>query len=1014
MQPFTKSSTNLIIYGATVIPSWSEKTFGRHTYNSSRMTSSGDEDGGDIYDKLIEPNRYRIVKYFDPFVVFDIMRSKAVFTMDDQERVMNMYPPTRRARAGQFLDILLTKGDNGVKIFIEVLEYDYPHVYKLITNKDAKEPPRTFKQHRESIRSKWIDKTGEFVDMIKNQFNNENVNLRENLEDLKAVVTLNQENIQASENESNELRDKMRIISGENDELKEQNGSLLRERDRLKDDNLKIQKDCIEYFKERDLYKDKIRHVQLEKEHIEKEMSNLSKHITELKSELKLSRNDVRDRKFEKIQTRLEEIKTEQDTLSRSEMEKQILREEIVETQVKVEELVEEMDNLRVELDKSQADCSKLREKIEREKKERTQLEQWRQEKDKTIENYFERIGELESDKQSLEGERNREQQKNRELDLKISKLFSEKHQWQQSVEAYRKEISELKKRKSLLGNLGQSPCVCTHQHIWKEEVQIPPVGPQLGEEQPEGFKCCPPVPFRLISEGASNKSSESSEDLTECLQLEVALDTLPWTIDQCAGRPVSGPFIRSGSYEDTREKWTVKMKMPLLDKISICGGNFTGIFVEKTKNKEKVLKPGDKIESMCKITEGYEQQDRTSFDGFTQSQAKEKLSFKHHSDEMEVTFRRRKINNTAEFDCAKLWMADAKNSKRGDYFYVRANSPYNPDGAPGLSKHKIQTGDIYLVQDTCPLTAGEWQALKFDKKRGDWGPLCQAIPDSNHSRRQFVVNRQQSSDQKQGRHRAFKKRSLYTNVFPMKATSKLPVWMVGPQDVVLAIQNLICLIICLATSKLPVWMVGPQDVVQVRRKSNFQQVMSGVRMQDKHVLVHINTQSSTDRIGILLLFTILNTDKQKLSEILKKNVNPDATTINEEILRQQGLEIGEVKIPCNSVKDESTLVDTVYNKINSMQKQILWLCENRLRKYKPDVLSDYKCFFTESNVTMAYSRFNSSQEEQSNAGQEVMSNAGQETSSNTGKEEPLRVRKESIALDRDVCNSWAGEEDHC
>ncbi|XP_071128610.1 caspase recruitment domain-containing protein 14-like isoform X2 [Mytilus edulis] len=945
------------------------------------MTSSGDEDGGDIYDKLIEPNRYRIVKYFDPFVVFDIMRSKAVFTMDDQERVMNMYPPTRRARAGQFLDILLTKGDNGVKIFIEVLEYDYPHVYKLITNKDAKEPPRTFKQHRESIRSKWIDKTGEFVDMIKNQFNNENVNLRENLEDLKAVVTLNQENIQASENESNELRDKMRIISGENDELKEQNGSLLRERDRLKDDNLKIQKDCIEYFKERDLYKDKIRHVQLEKEHIEKEMSNLSKHITELKSELKLSRNDVRDRKFEKIQTRLEEIKTEQDTLSRSEMEKQILREEIVETQVKVEELVEEMDNLRVELDKSQADCSKLREKIEREKKERTQLEQWRQEKDKTIENYFERIGELESDKQSLEGERNREQQKNRELDLKISKLFSEKHQWQQSVEAYRKEISELKKRKSL-------------------EVQIPPVGPQLGEEQPEGFKCCPPVPFRLISEGASNKSSESSEDLTECLQLEVALDTLPWTIDQCAGRPVSGPFIRSGSYEDTREKWTVKMKMPLLDKISICGGNFTGIFVEKTKNKEKVLKPGDKIESMCKITEGYEQQDRTSFDGFTQSQAKEKLSFKHHSDEMEVTFRRRKINNTAEFDCAKLWMADAKNSKRGDYFYVRANSPYNPDGAPGLSKHKIQTGDIYLVQDTCPLTAGEWQALKFDKKRGDWGPLCQAIPDSNHSRRQFVVNRQQSSDQKQGRHRAFKKRSLYTNVFPMKATSKLPVWMVGPQDVVLAIQNLMC-------------QHYPAEFVTAHT-GNFQQVMSGVRMQDKHVLVHINTQSSTDRIGILLLFTILNTDKQKLSEILKKNVNPDATTINEEILRQQGLEIGEVKIPCNSVKDESTLVDTVYNKINSMQKQILWLCENRLRKYKPDVLSDYKCFFTESNVTMAYSRFNSSQEEQSNAGQEVMSNAGQETSSNTGKEEPLRVRKESIALDRDVCNSWAGEEDHC
>ncbi|XP_052070831.1 caspase recruitment domain-containing protein 14-like isoform X2 [Mytilus californianus] len=960
---------------------------------------SASEEDDSIYDKLIEPNRYRIVKYFDPFVVFDIMRSKGVFTMDDQERVMNMYPPTRRARAGQFLDILQTKGDNGVKIFIEVLEYDYPHVYKLITNKDAKEPPRTFKQHRESIRSKWIDKTGELVDMIKNQFM-ENVNLRENLEDLKAVVTLNQENIQASENESNELRDKMRIISGENDELKEQNSSLLRERDRLKDDNLKIQKECIEYFKERDLYKDRIRHIQQEKDYIEQEINNLKEHIKQLKIELKLNRTDVRTQKFEKIQNRLQEIKTEQDTLSRTEMEKQILRDELAETQVKVEELVEEMDNLRVELDKSQADCSKLREKIEREKKERTQLEQWRQEKDKTIENYFERIGELELDKQNLEGERNREQQKNRELDLKISKLFSEKHQWQQSVETYRQEISELKKRKSMFGNLGQTPCVCTHQHIRNEEVPTPPGGPVSGEvvtEQP-GL-CCPPVPCRLISEGASNKSSESSEDLTECIQLEVALDTLPWTIDQCAGRPVSGPFIRSGSYEDTREKWTVKMKMPLLDKMTICGGNFTGIFVEKTKKKENVLKPGDKIESMCKITEEYEQQDRTSFDGFTQSQAKEKLSFKHHSDEMEVTFRRRKINNTPEFDCAKLWMADAKNSKRGDYFYVRANSPYNPDGSPGLPKHKIQTGDIFLVQDTCPVTAGEWQALKFDKKRGDWGPLCQSIPDSNHSRRQLLMNRQQSSDPKQGRHRAFKKRSLYTNVFPMKATSKLPVWMVGPQDVVLAIQNLMCL-------------HYPAEFVTAQT-GNFQQVMAGVRMQDKHVLMHINTQSSTDRIGILLLFSILSTDKQKLSEILKKNVTPDATTINEEILRQQGLDIGEVKIPCNGVKDETTLVDTVYNKINNMQKQILWLCENRLRKYKPDVLRDYKCFFTESNFSMAYSRFNSSQDEQSNTGQETMSNTGQETSSNTGKEEPFRVRHDSIALDRDVCNSWA-EEDHC
>jgi hypothetical protein len=55
-----------------------------------------------------------------------------------------------------------------------------------------------FKQHRESLRSKWIDRLGEFVDVIKNQCN-DNTNLKEQLEDVKAVINLNQENIQASE-----------------------------------------------------------------------------------------------------------------------------------------------------------------------------------------------------------------------------------------------------------------------------------------------------------------------------------------------------------------------------------------------------------------------------------------------------------------------------------------------------------------------------------------------------------------------------------------------------------------------------------------------------------------------------------------------------------------------------------------------------------------------------------------------------------------------------------------------
>jgi len=68
-----------------------------------------------------------------------------------------------------------------------------------------------FKQNRESLRSKWIDRLGEFVDVIKNQCN-DNTNLKEQLEDVKAVVNLNQENIQASEVKVHKFKGSLLII----------------------------------------------------------------------------------------------------------------------------------------------------------------------------------------------------------------------------------------------------------------------------------------------------------------------------------------------------------------------------------------------------------------------------------------------------------------------------------------------------------------------------------------------------------------------------------------------------------------------------------------------------------------------------------------------------------------------------------------------------------------------------------------------------------------------------------
>ena len=48
----------------------------------------------------------------------------------------------------------------------------------------------------------------------------------------------------------------------------------------------------------------------------------------------------------------------------------------------------------------------------------------------------------------------------------------------------------------------------------------------------------------------------------------------------------------------------------------------------------------------ISRITKDYSQQDTASLDGFTQYQAKEKLSYRQDTGDMEVTFRRIMINN--------------------------------------------------------------------------------------------------------------------------------------------------------------------------------------------------------------------------------------------------------------------------------------------------------------------------------------------------------------------------------
>ncbi|XP_077866844.1 caspase recruitment domain-containing protein 11-like [Saccoglossus kowalevskii] len=94
----------------------------------------------DRFRDILEVNRTEIVRTIDPDKLFHVLRACRIFDQEDQEEISSQVNyPTLQKRAGRFLDILATKGPNAFDVFCKSLEGTYPHLYKLLTNKEASE-----------------------------------------------------------------------------------------------------------------------------------------------------------------------------------------------------------------------------------------------------------------------------------------------------------------------------------------------------------------------------------------------------------------------------------------------------------------------------------------------------------------------------------------------------------------------------------------------------------------------------------------------------------------------------------------------------------------------------------------------------------------------------------------------------------------------------------------------------------------------------------------------------------
>ncbi|KAI0242685.1 hypothetical protein LSAT2_011759 [Lamellibrachia satsuma] len=94
----------------------------------------------DLFQQFLIHHRFFLSPRLYPLGTFyAYMISKNVFRSEEQDEAESH--PVRLNRVGTFLDIVATKGPKGFQAFLEVLEYDYPHVYWHVANVKPRDRP---------------------------------------------------------------------------------------------------------------------------------------------------------------------------------------------------------------------------------------------------------------------------------------------------------------------------------------------------------------------------------------------------------------------------------------------------------------------------------------------------------------------------------------------------------------------------------------------------------------------------------------------------------------------------------------------------------------------------------------------------------------------------------------------------------------------------------------------------------------------------------------------------------
>ncbi|KAJ8318975.1 hypothetical protein KUTeg_004066 [Tegillarca granosa] len=866
--------------------------------------SEGDEDA---YDEKIENNRYHIVKILNPEVTFDVLRQERILTEEDVERIRNK--TTRRKRAGALLDILRTKGNNGVNKFVDCLEYENPECFEKITRQKARLPPPDYTQNRQSVLLKILNELPRIILDIKRDVK-EKKDLTQTLDDSEQILEFAQKEKQELEEENEKLRKRIDLLHMQMNTLKSESEKTI---EKLKCDNAEHKRDRYLLRTENDRFKENLMKFQKIKDLVEKENQNLREKMSQ-------ERDAETKRRSALLQSKsLDKKESETITLH-------ILREQRDEAREKAEILAEDLSILRQELEETQTAYYREHENVKALSIRTSELHAIQDNKRKKIDEYNDYIEQQNQEIEELVNQRREEQKKCEEQKKRANKIFAEKHNIENRYDDLKFKYDDLKfkydklktehsyckekinnEKSSKKGSTSSSKSSTSYEMPWDRQHTEPvSCSSQHAKKQmKESFDSGQDPTFR---QGAiANPGSDSSSlslDLHEVVQFDVHGEFLPPKIERI---------------NKNCNQFKIVLKTPIIgEKLNIIGGNITGIFVQDVLQENgniHLLKIGDEITEIhiCS-THRHVNGASIKLHGMTLEQVKNLLSPTEEMDvEMSIT------HDPTRYGVIKQWLSH--NESNGDYFYVRCQFSWSvskcvPDSIP------FKAGDVFRVTNTNNTGhEGFWRVVKITGGRS-YG----LIPNMESARTHQMKTIKNADHKTECHHDAF------------RPLTKMPVFVFGTDELVEEVMNLMI-------------KEGSNYVLNETGNcgNSTDSKIKDSKTSKKHLLFKGGAGTKSNNLKYINIFVTSSADCQ---DIIKKIFDKYIAVEDSDLLYKVkskfeicGATYDIITINAKQCYDKESLLKSIQDRVTNAQNRYMWLSETELSTSILDKYSTYiKC----------------------------------------------------------------------